>query len=176
MGDRRSDMDLAQFKGAQPSPSGPMQSGPYPPEVPQEVVNIVKEGCVPQVILGTFAGGVMGAALGLFLGALGSDPGMQFHTSGKDLPSAPVWDQMRVSWRATGKRAIGMGQNFAVITAIFQGTECVVEKYRGKHDVMNSMISGCAAGAALSAKSGPLMMTGGCVGFADTFGRFGGAR
>ena len=46
------------------------------------------------------------------------------------------------------------------------GSECIIEKWRGKHDVMNQVLSGCFAGAAISAKSGPLMMCGGCAGFA----------
>lgn len=44
--------------------------------------------------------------------------------------------------------------------------DCVVEKYRGKHDAYNAVISGCGVGAALSAKQGPQAACLGCVGFA----------
>ena len=53
-----------------------------------------------------------------------------------------------------------------MLSGVFSGSECVIEKWRGKHDVMNQVLSGCFAGAAISAKSGPLMMCGGCAGFA----------
>ena len=112
----------------------------------------------------------MGVLLGLFMGALGGEMASQqqyiLHKSGLEPPQAPVLDQMRVSYRAMGKKAIGMGASFAALTAIFQGVECLVEKYRAKHDLANGMISGCAAGAGLSAKSGPQAACVGCVGFA----------
>lgn len=88
------------------------------------------------------------------------------HPSGKEAPQAPVLDQMRVSYRAIGRRALGMGSSFATITCVFSGIECIVEKYRAKHDAVNGAVSGCAAGAALSAKSGPAAACMGCVGFA----------
>lgn len=43
--------------------------------------------------------------------------------------------------------------------------ECIVEKYRAKHDVWNPVISGCVVGASLSAKAGPQAACFGCVGF-----------
>jgi len=39
--------------------------------------------------------------------------------------------------------------------SLFAGTECIVEKARGKHDVWNQVLGGCATGAAMQAKSGP---------------------
>ena len=103
------------------------------------------------------------------MGALGGEMNnMQYlqNPSGKEPPQAPILEQMRVSYRAVGKRALGMGWSFATITCVFSGIECVVEKFRAKHDVVNGAVSGCAAGAALSAKSGPATACMGCVGFA----------
>jgi import inner membrane translocase subunit TIM22 len=104
------------------------------------------------------------------MGALGGEMSSQqqylMHTSGKEPPQAPIIDQMRVSYRAVGKRALGMGASFATITCVFTGIECIVEKYRAKHDMLNGAVSGCAAGAAMSAKSGPTAACMGCVGFA----------
>ena len=39
--------------------------------------------------------------------------------------------------------------------AVFSGTECVIEKIRAKHDGYNSIMAGCATGAALASRSGP---------------------
>lgn len=41
------------------------------------------------------------------------------------------------------------------MAALFSGVDCVIEKYRGKHDAYNPVLSGCVVGAALAAKQGP---------------------
>ena len=51
-------------------------------------------------------------------------------------------------------------------TAIFSGVECVVEKYRGRHDVGNGAAGGCLTGAALAGAGGPGAAFAGCAGFA----------
>lgn len=63
--------------------------------------------------------------------------------------------QMRQTMRMTAQRSVAWSKNFAQISALFAGTECVIEKYRGKHDVWNTVLSGCAAGAILGAPQGP---------------------
>lgn len=134
--------------------------------IPFEVINPLSESCFVRTVGGTVAGGVMGVLFGMFLGAIGSDPTMQLHASGKEVPQAPMSEQFRLSWRATTVRSVAMGWNLASISGLFTGFECVVEKARGKHDVMNAMLSGCAAGAAIQAKSGPASSAMGCAGFA----------
>ena len=57
-------------------------------------------------------------------------------------------------------------KSFAVITALFSGCDCLFEKWRGRHDVVNGSLSGCATGAVLAAKQGPQAACLGCVGFA----------
>lgn len=37
-------------------------------------------------------------------------------------------------------------RNFAMVGAIFAGVECVIEKYRAKHDVINPVLGGCITG------------------------------
>ena len=68
--------------------------------------------------------------------------------------------------RATGDKSVYWCKQFAFITGVFTGSECVVEKYRGKHDVWNQVVSGCVAGAAIQAKNGPMASATGCAGFA----------
>lgn len=50
--------------------------------------------------------------------------------------------------------------------AMFMGSECVIEKMRGKTDMMNSVYAGCATGAAFGMKQGPSAACFGCVGMA----------
>lgn len=85
---------------------------------------------------------------------------------GKDVPQAPLREQMRLTFRATADKSLYWCRNFAFITGVFGGSECLVEKYRGKHDVWNSVASGCMTGAALQAKQGPQAAAIGCGGFA----------
>ena len=50
--------------------------------------------------------------------------------------------------------------------ALFAGTECVIEKARGKHDGYNTVYAGCATGAILAHSGGPKAMCVGCATFA----------
>lgn len=64
-----------------------------------------------------------------------------------------------------GKSA-GWAKSFGVLTAMFGGIECLIEKHRAKHDVWNPVVSGCVVGATLSAKGGVAASCFGCAGFA----------
>jgi import inner membrane translocase subunit TIM22 len=108
----------------------------------------------------------MGLLMGVFLGAMSDATPPITVIGGKDVPQAPFREQMRVVLRATGEKSLYWCRNFAFITGVFGGSECLVEKYRGKHDVWNSVASGCITGAALQAKSGPQAAAVGCGGFA----------
>jgi len=50
--------------------------------------------------------------------------------------------------------------------ALFAGTECLIESYRGRHDERNSIYAGCATGAILAHSGGPKAMCIGCASFA----------
>ena len=45
--------------------------------------------------------------------------------------------------------------SFGILTALFGGVECIIEKHRAKHDVWNAVTGGCVVGATLSAQAGP---------------------
>jgi import inner membrane translocase subunit TIM22 len=49
---------------------------------------------------------------------------------------------------------------------VYSVIECEIEGARGKHDLTNSVAAGCATGAVLAYKSGPVGMCLGCAGFA----------
>jgi len=85
---------------------------------------------------------------------------------GREIPQIPLKEQMRAASRATGEKAIYWCKNFAFITGVFTGSECLVEKIRGEHDVWNQVLSGCVTGAAMQAKQGPQAAVVGCGGFA----------
>ena len=122
--------------------------------------------CGGKAAIGVFGGGLMGLLMGVFLGAMSdSTPPVQI-IAGKEVPQAPLREQIKVTFRATAEKSLYWCRNFAFITGVFGGSECLVEKFRGKHDVWNSVASGCITGAALQAKSGPQAAAIGCGGFA----------
>ena len=114
--------------------------------------------CGTKIIVGGITGGVLGVGLGLFMGAMSGDVSPIQIVNGREVPQAPLREQVRAAFKATGSKSIGWMKNFGVLTALFGGIECVIEKYRAKHDVWNAVISGCAVGATLSAKAGPAVI------------------
>jgi mitochondrial import inner membrane translocase subunit TIM22 len=136
-------------------------TGQVPPDF-----SYLANSCGGKAAIGVFGGGVMGLLMGVFLGAMSdATPPVQF-IAGKEVPTQPLRDQMKLTLRATANKSLYWCKNFAFITGVFGGSECLVEKYRGKHDVWNSVLSGCLTGAALQAKSGPQAAAVGCGGFA----------
>jgi import inner membrane translocase subunit TIM22 len=126
----------------------------------------MSSSCGGKAAIGVFGGGIMGLLMGVFLGAM-SDATPPVQTiGGKDVPQAPLREQVRVTMRATAEKSLYWCKNFAFITGVFGGSECLVEKFRGKHDMWNAVASGCITGAALQAKSGPQAAAVGCGGFA----------
>jgi import inner membrane translocase subunit TIM22 len=135
-----------------------------PSELPPDF-SWISNSCGGKAAIGVFGGGVMGLLMGVFLGAMSdSTPPVQV-IAGKEVPQAPLREQVKVTFRATADKSLYWCRNFAFITGVFGGSECLVEKFRGKHDVWNSVASGCITGAAMQAKSGPQAAAIGCGGF-----------
>eukprot|EP00591_Stephanopyxis_turris_P009902 CAMPEP_0195518744 /NCGR_PEP_ID=MMETSP0794_2-20130614/13590_1 /TAXON_ID=515487 /ORGANISM="Stephanopyxis turris, Strain CCMP 815" /LENGTH=241 /DNA_ID=CAMNT_0040647765 /DNA_START=105 /DNA_END=830 /DNA_ORIENTATION=+ len=126
----------------------------------------IMESCGGKAAMGIFGGGCMGLLLGVFLGAMSDMNPPLSVINGKDVPTAPLKEQMRTSFRATAEKSMYWCRNFAFITGVFGGSECLVEKFRGKHDQWNPVLSGCITGASLQAKAGPQAAALGCGGFA----------
>lgn len=137
---------------------------PVPP--PPDPMWMWTESCAFKAASGVLLGGGVGILMGTFFGVLGSDPSVAFGPGGRVVPQAPLGEQMRTAWRSLGDKAIWYMKSFAVITALFSGFDCVFEKARGKHDVVNGGLSGCATGAVLAVKQGPQAAGIGCAGFA----------
>ena len=127
--------------------------------------NMITESCGFKVITGGVIGGVLGIALGVFMGAMGDSSPVQI-LHGREVPTAPLREQLRVAMKATAGKSRSWAKSFGVLSALFGGVECLIEKQRAKHDVWNPVMSGCVVGATLSAKAGPAAACTGCVGFA----------
>lgn len=66
----------------------------------------------------------------------------------------------------THVRCRSYAKGFAAMGALFAGSECVIESYRGRHDSMNSIYAGCTTGAILAHSGGPKAICIGCASFA----------
>ncbi|TFK44915.1 Tim17/Tim22/Tim23/Pmp24 family-domain-containing protein [Crucibulum laeve] len=69
-------------------------------------------------------------------------------------------------FREMGKGMWSSGKGFGKVGALFAGIECVVEGYRAKNDIYNSVASGFLAGGILARSSGPKAAFGGGMAFA----------
>ncbi|GBG74633.1 hypothetical protein CBR_g19040 [Chara braunii] len=109
----------------------------------------------------TILSGVMGGGMGLLMGFLfgGYDPCFADE-------ALSMRQKLWISTKSAGVRSLQMAKGFALVGAIYSGTECIVEKARAKHDMNNTVIAGCITGGSLSAKGGPRAACAGCVGFA----------
>lgn len=127
---------------------------------------ILTESCGNRAAGSIVMGGAMGLVFGVFMGAMSDMTPPVTVINGKEVPQAPLKEQMRTVMRATGEKSLYWGRQFAFITGVFSGSECIAEKVRGKSDVWNEVISGCVTGAAMQGKSGPQAAAMGCGGFA----------
>ena len=63
-------------------------------------------------------------------------------------------------------RAGSYAKNFAVVGAMFSASECLIESYRGKTELLNGTMAGCISGGLLGLRAGPQAAMFGCAGFA----------
>lgn len=150
---------------ALPYPQPWTRSNATPSDLPPNF-DWLSESCGSKAAIGVIGGGVMGLLMGVFMGALTDMTPPVTMIEGKEVPQAPLREQMRTTLRATADKSLYWCRQFAFITGVFGGSECLVEKYRGKHDVWNAVVSGCITGAAMQAKQGPQASAVGCGGFA----------
>lgn len=136
-----------------------------PDEMPPDF-SWLTDSCAGKAVIGTIGGAGVGLIMGVFLGAMSDMTPPVTVINGREVPQAPLKEQMRTTLRATGEKSLYWARNFAFITGVFGGSDCLVEKYRGTHDVWNEVISGCVTGAAMQAKQGPQAAAIGCGGFA----------
>jgi len=123
-----------------------------PPEDPMRV----GESCASKAAISTAVGGAMGVVVGLVFGTMGGmQPGAMLMPGIPEPPRKAWRHEIRDSLRQTRYKARSWAKNFAFISGTYSGVECVVEKMRGKHDVLNSVGAGCITGAGLAISSGP---------------------
>lgn len=145
-----------------PPPSSPNTPKPQQPDFKMPSFEDIKaqemmDNCAVRSLLSLVAGGGFGLFMGMLLGALDTPMHVE-QMSAKQ--------QFIQTARQMGSRSLSSAKAFAIMGAIFSGTECVVEKARAKHDMKNTAIAGCVTGGAISARAGAKAACFGCAGFA----------
>ena len=116
------------------------------------------DNCALKTVMSTVLGGALGAVMGVAFGAL--EP---MEVPSADAPKARLMDQVKAGARAAGARSWSYSKGFAAFGALYAGSECVVEKVRAKHDVVNSAYAGCFTGGVMARSGGPSGMAVGCA-------------
>lgn len=124
------------------------------------------EACVSKAVMSSAVGSVMGAGLGFFIGSYQNLSPPITLPGVPEPPQVPVRYQLRESWWSTARKARRWGRNMMVVGGMLSGVECVVEKYRAKHDILNNVVGGAVTGAVLAVRQGPWGMVFGSAGFA----------
>ncbi|KAI8393650.1 mitochondrial import inner membrane translocase subunit tim22 [Radiomyces spectabilis] len=142
-----------------------MGGNPGIPEDQQQTIKMIQglmESCPVKTGMAGGAGFVMGGAFGLFMSSFEyAGP-----TVNEDIVNQSTKQQLKHALKDMGSRSWSMAKNFAVVGAIYSGSECCIESYRAKNDLYNSAIAGCFTGGVLAAKAGPQATMFGCAGFA----------
>ncbi|KAI9740506.1 MAG: Mitochondrial import inner membrane translocase subunit tim22 [Cirrosporium novae-zelandiae] len=157
---------LGGFGGGLPG-AGPQPNSAGMSEQEQQMIktmNAVMESCAGKSVLSGGMGFALGGAFGLFMSSLSYDTPMT--PQGQELSKLPVREQLRKGFKEMSSRSYSSAKNFGTIGALFAGSECCIEGYRGKHDLANGIAAGCVTGGILGAKAGPQAAAAGCVGFA----------
>ncbi|VDN13752.1 unnamed protein product [Dibothriocephalus latus] len=125
----------------------------FPLPTPEEItVHKVMDSCPFKSAISLVIGGVFG----LFTASI--DP-LSTVTTSENITTKAVAKEMYA-------RSISYGKNFAVIGTLFAGTECVIESYRGKSDLLNSALTGSIVGGAIGLRAGLQAGLAGAAGFA----------
>ncbi|KAK2463115.1 hypothetical protein APHAL10511_004770 [Amanita phalloides] len=115
----------------------------------------------------TAMAGAAGLGIGAFFSLMSAsfayeDPLMRQQTqAGKNTAQ-----KARDIFKEMGRGMWSTGKGFGKVGALFAGIECVIESYRAKNDIYNSVASGFLAGAVLARNSGPKAAFGGGLAFA----------
>jgi len=107
-------------------------------------------------------GGLAGGAFGLFTASIENSGGPTevLPPEARDKPTRVVLREMLKNMK---DKSVSYAKGFAYFGALYSFNECVIEKYRAKHDRYNPMFAGCATGGMMAYGAGPKAMCFGCI-------------
>lgn len=125
----------------------------------------ILESCPVKAGLSGIMGGGMGLMMGVFVASFQTTGAPQIEPDGT-VRHVPLRQAIKEMGKSMGAQSKSYGKSFAQIGLYFSLTECVIEKFRGRHDLKNSVFAGGITGALISRKSGPAGMALSAAGFA----------
>jgi mitochondrial import inner membrane translocase subunit TIM22 len=125
----------------------------------------IRESCPVHMATHGIAGFAFGGFAGLFLASMSASGGPESYLLSQS-PSITTSQQVKIMFKDLISRTWSSAKSFGKIGAMFAGAECVVEGYRGKHDMFNGLAAGCFTGGVLGRAGGPASAAAGCAGFA----------
>ena len=91
---------------------------PPPPDEIPFLPTILPESCGFKIVQGAFVGSILGVGMGIFMGAMG-DVSPIVIINGKEVPIAPLREQLRGAYKSTLAKSVGWAKNFCILTALF---------------------------------------------------------
>lgn len=83
-----------------------------------------------------------------------------------EMTSLPFRQQVKLGFQDIGRTALSSGRNFGIVGAVFAGSECCIEGFRGRNDAWNGIAAGAFTGGVLARNAGPKAAALGAAGFA----------
>ncbi|KAJ3052403.1 Mitochondrial import inner membrane translocase subunit tim22 [Rhizophlyctis rosea] len=143
------------------APQNPMSGGLFGNTPPEAVImQGIMESCPAKVVISGGAGFGLGLAFGTFMSSV------DWGSNTEEFRNLSTREQIRLTLKDMGAKSYSSAKNFAVVGAVFSGTECLIETYRAKNDMWNGISAGCITGGVLAARAGPQAALFGCGGFA----------
>ncbi|KAF9014889.1 mitochondrial import inner membrane translocase subunit TIM22 [Cyathus striatus] len=129
----------------------------------QTLASSAMESCAVKTVMA----GTMGFGIGAFFSLMSAsfayeDPYLRQQTQA-GLNTTQKAGQI---FKEMGRGMWSSGKGFGKVGALFAGLECVIEGYRAKNDIYNSVAAGFVAGGILARSSGPKASFGGGLAFA----------
>ncbi|GAA6031632.1 hypothetical protein JCM8097_006558 [Rhodosporidiobolus ruineniae] len=128
-------------------------------------IRLVQEGMESPVAKAAISG-VMGFGIGAFFSLMGSSFTIEDPFQRTQYEGMKTSQKAKIIFTDMGKSMWRQGKGFGAVGALYAGTECVIEGFRAKNDIYNSIYAGLVSGAVLARNSGPRSMVLGGLGFA----------
>ncbi|RLN48952.1 hypothetical protein BBJ29_005667 [Phytophthora kernoviae] len=104
-----------------------------------------RESCWKRSVVAVGVGAGMGVGLGTFLGTF---EGAHGELVGRNMREQ-LYNGFSKSIKAGWVRSVYFSKEFAMVGGIFAGVECVIERERASHDILNPILAGAVSGGAL---------------------------
>ncbi|KAF5355183.1 hypothetical protein D9756_005476 [Leucocoprinus leucothites] len=129
----------------------------------QDMMAMGMESCAVKTVMAGTMGFGIGAFFSLMSASFAYEDPLLRQRSQAGMNTTQKASQI---FREMGRGMYTSGRGFGKVGALFAGIECVIEGYRAKNDIWNSVSSGFLAGGVLARTSGPKAAFGGGLAFA----------